>query len=43
MENTDCSHEEKVLRVIGTFATCEVTAEFCKDCNEQLSEPKTEC
>lgn len=34
---------EPVLRVIESVATCEKTAVFCKICNKQLTEAKTEC
>ena len=44
MENTiDCPHDQNVLRVIDSVATCETTAEFCTECKKQLSKPKTEC
>lgn len=39
----DCPHNKTVLRVIESVATCETTAVFCTECNEQLSEPKIEC
>jgi hypothetical protein len=38
-----CPHDIAETRVIASVATCETTALFCTQCNEQLSEPKTEC
>lgn len=38
-----CPHDIAETRVIESVATCETTAEFCIECGEQLTEPKTEC
>lgn len=38
-----CPHDIAEIRVIESVATCETTAEFCIECGEQLTPPKTEC
>ncbi|SMO42377.1 hypothetical protein SAMN06265349_101705 [Flavobacterium resistens] len=38
-----CPHNNRVLRVIESVATSEKTVLICKDCEKQLSEPKTDC
>lgn len=38
-----CPHDIAVTRVISSVCTCETTAEFCADCDEQLTEHKVEC
>ncbi len=38
-----CKHTNKLTQVISTAGTCETTLEVCADCNEQLTEPKTDC
>jgi hypothetical protein len=39
----NCPHDIAQTRVLATACGCETTAEYCISCNEQLSEPKTEC
>ncbi|WP_300977415.1 hypothetical protein [Flavobacterium sp.] len=39
----ECPHETTETRVIESIATCETTAEFCIECGEQLTQPKTDC
>lgn len=38
-----CPHDISEIRVLQSVATCETTAEFCIECGEQLTQPKTEC
>lgn len=38
-----CPHDIAETRVIESVATCETTAEFCIECGEQLTQPKTDC
>ena len=38
-----CTHDELVIRVLESVATCEKTAVFCRTCSKQLTEAKTEC
>lgn len=38
-----CSHDIAETRVITAVCGCETTAEFCIECQEQLTQPKTEC
>ncbi|GET46482.1 hypothetical protein [Capnocytophaga felis] len=38
-----CLHENTHVLTIGWYATCEVTAIFCKDCGKQLSEEQWDC
>lgn len=37
-----CPHENKVKKVLQVYCTCEVTAVFCQDCGEQLTEEQWE-
>ncbi len=39
----ECKHPNTLTQVLESFATCETTIEVCADCNEPLTEPKTEC
>jgi len=39
----ECFEHTPILRVLESVGTYEITAIFCKECNEQLSETKTEC
>jgi uncharacterized protein YneF (UPF0154 family) len=39
----ECPHTIAKTKVIESVATCETTAEFCIECGEQLTQPKTEC
>jgi len=39
----ECPHDIAETRVIESVATCETTAEFCIECGEQLTQPKTDC
>ena len=39
----ECPHDIAEIRVLQSVATCETTAEFCVECGEQLSKPKTDC
>ncbi|MFJ1474059.1 hypothetical protein ACILE9_07315 [Capnocytophaga cynodegmi] len=38
-----CLHENTHVLTLGWYATCEVTAIFCKDCGKQLSEEQWDC
>lgn len=38
-----CKHPNILLRVLEISGTCETIIEVCADCDEPLSEPKTEC
>lgn len=38
-----CPHDIAETRVIQAACGCETTAEFCTECGEQLTEPKTDC
>jgi len=38
----ECPHEHQVLRTIDGYCTVQITAVFCKDCGEQLTEAKVE-
>jgi hypothetical protein len=38
-----CPHDIAETRVLKAICGCETIAEFCTECNIQLSEPKTEC
>lgn len=38
-----CPHDCRVTRTLSSYINCETTAEFCKNCNQQLTQPKTEC
>ncbi|WP_329804383.1 hypothetical protein [Flavobacterium facile] len=39
----ECNHLNKLTRVLEASGTCETTIKVCADCDEPLSEPKTEC
>lgn len=39
----ECKHPNRLTQTLNTFATCETTIEVCADCNQKLTEPKTEC
>lgn len=39
----NCPHQHTEIRQLAVYCTCEVTAEFCSDCGEQLSEEQWEC
>lgn len=38
-----CKHPVTLTRVLSTTTTCETTIEVCADCDEPLTEPKTDC
>lgn len=38
-----CSHEVAVTVTLSAECGCETTAEFCTECGEQLTQPKTDC
>ena len=38
----ECKHERQILRTIDGYCTVQITAIFCKDCGEQLTEAKVE-
>lgn len=38
-----CPHDIAVIRTLTAECGCETTAEFCIECQEQLTKPKTEC
>ena len=38
-----CKHPNRLTQVLESSATCETTIEVCADCDEQLTEPKTDC
>lgn len=38
-----CFHPNQVLKVLAVYCTCEVTAVFCKDCNQQLTKEEWVC
>ena len=39
----ECKHPNRLTQALNTFATCETTIEVCADCNQPLTEPKTDC
>lgn len=39
----ECKHPTRLTRVLGIFGTCEVTCEECADCEERLTDAKTDC
>ena len=39
----ECKHPNRLTQVIESSATCETTIEVCADCNQPLTEPKTDC
>ena len=39
----NCPHIIAEIRTLTAQCGCETTAEFCIDCGEQLTKPKTEC
>ena len=39
----ECKHPTRLTQVLESSATCETTIEVCADCNQQLTEPKTDC
>lgn len=38
-----CQHKITCLRVVSATVTCETTVEVCMQCEEVVSEPKTDC
>jgi hypothetical protein len=38
-----CKHPNRLTQVLDSSATCETTIEVCADCNQPLTEPKTDC
>lgn len=38
-----CPHEIAETRTLNAECGCETTAQFCIECGEQLTKPKTEC
>lgn len=40
---TDCPHKNRFTKLLGVYCTCEVTAVFCKDCGQQLTEEEWDC
>jgi len=38
-----CEHSNKYTNVIEATLGCETTVQVCLDCNEVLTEPKTDC
>lgn len=39
---TNCQHTETERRFVGYHFTLELYAVFCKQCNEQITEPQAE-
>lgn len=39
----DCLHKNRRTKVLDATCGCEKTVVVCSDCNEVLTEPKTEC
>lgn len=39
----DCPHDEKRIKVLETWLTCELTVLVCGHCKKELEKPKTEC
>lgn len=39
----NCPHLISKIKVLESSATCETTIEVCADCNQPLTESKTEC
>lgn len=38
-----CLHPNQITEVISCVCNCETTVQVCLDCNEVLTEPKTDC
>lgn len=38
-----CKHPSRLTQVLESSVTCEITIEVCADCNQPLTEPKTDC
>lgn len=38
-----CPHKSQEIKVLAEYCTCEVTAVFCEDCGEQLTEEQWDC
>jgi len=39
----ECPHDIAETRTLHAECGCETTAEFCIECEKQLTQPKTEC
>ena len=38
-----CLHPNQITEVVSCVCYCETTVQVCLDCNEVLTEPKTDC
>ncbi|CAD0004422.1 hypothetical protein FLACHUCJ7_01853 [Flavobacterium chungangense] len=43
IQQINCSHREKKIKVLDAVCGCETTVIVCCDCEKELTEPKTEC